>query len=260
MRPLFIAGNWKMNKDLEETAAFCSGLQEYLQNFQADKVTIAVAPAFPFLLEAIWFLRDTEVQVAAQDVSANTDGAFTGEVSVKMLKSLGVTICIIGHSERRQYHEETDEFVNIKLKQLLKSEMTPILCIGERLEQRQAGETIKVLESQLSGCLADIELKDGDEIVIAYEPVWAIGTGVTATPEQAQEAHAFIRKWLQENYCATVADNQTILYGGSVKPDNISELMLQSDIDGALIGGASLKLEDFTAMLQSAAEAIRNKM
>lgn len=259
MRPLLIAGNWKMNKDLTETQAFAQGLRDYALRHTEDKVRIAVAPAYPFLLKALELLKDTCVKVAAQDVSANEDGAYTGEVSASMLASLHLPYCLAGHSERRQYHQETDSLVNTKLKKVLQHGIIPIFCLGEKLEEREAEQTNSVLEKQLSGGLSDITLYTGREIVIAYEPVWAIGTGKVATPQQAQEAHAFIRNWLKDNYNETVAAKLLILYGGSVKPDNIKELMLQSDIDGALIGGAALKLEQFTAMLDSAKEVVKIK-
>jgi len=259
MRNLMIAGNWKMNKDLFETLAFTQGLKAYADKHTEPRVEIVIAPAYPFLLVASDLLKGTVVKVAAQDVSLNEDGAFTGEVSATMLASLHLPYCIIGHSERRQYHQETDESVNGRLKQLLKNGITPIFCIGEKLEQREAEQTIQVLEKQLTDGLADVSLYTGKEIVIAYEPVWAIGTGKVASPQQAQEAHAFIRTWLQNKFGNKVSANLQILYGGSVKPDNIKELMLQPDIDGALIGGASLKLEQFTAMLDIATEVVKKK-
>jgi len=248
-----------MNKDLFETLAFTQGLKTYAHKHSEAKVEIVIAPAYPFLLTASDLLRETPAKIAAQDVSLNEDGAFTGEVSATMLASLHLPYCIIGHSERRQYHQETDFSVNARLKQLLKNGITPIFCIGEKLDEREADRTIQVLERQLSDGLADINLYTGKEIVIAYEPVWAIGTGKVATPQQAQDVHAFIRNWLKEKFGSKVSDKLQILYGGSVKPDNIKELMLQPDIDGALIGGASLKLEQFIAMLDTAKEALKLK-
>jgi triosephosphate isomerase (TIM) len=259
MRPLFIAGNWKMNKDLFETLAFLQGLKAYAQKHTEARVQIAVAPAYPFLLTATDLLKDTPVKVAAQDVSINDDGAFTGEVSATMLASLHLPYCLAGHSERREYHGETDEIVNLKLKKVLKNGLTPIFCLGEKLEEREGNRTTEVLERQLTDGLDNITLYTGREIVIAYEPVWAIGTGKVATPEQAQEAHAFIRNWLETKFNGKVSDTLQLLYGGSVKPDNIRELMLQKDIDGALIGGASLRLDQFTAMLDTAIEVVKVK-
>ncbi|MFO7660836.1 MAG: triose-phosphate isomerase [Candidatus Cloacimonadaceae bacterium] len=259
MRNLMIAGNWKMNKDLFETLAFTQGLKAYAEKHTEAKVEIVIAPAYPFLMVASDLLKGTVVKLSAQDVSLNEDGAFTGEVSATMLASLHLPFCIIGHSERRQYHQETDESVNSRLKQLLKNGITPIFCIGEKLQEREAEQTNAVLERQLKDGLADINLYTGKEIVIAYEPVWAIGTGKVATPQQAQDAHGFIRSWLKAKFGDKVSQALQILYGGSVKPDNINELMLQQDIDGALIGGASLKLEQFIAMLDSATEVVKKK-
>jgi len=259
MRHLMLAGNWKMNKDFTETQSFVQGLKIYAHKHTESRVEIVVAPAYPFLMTASEMLKGTPAKVSAQDVSANDDGAFTGEVSATMLASLHLPYCIIGHSERRQYHQETDDTVNVKLKKVLKHGIIPIFCIGERLEQREAEQTNEVLKRQLQEGLCDITLYTGKEIVIAYEPVWAIGTGKVATPQQAQDAHNFIRAWLSENYNGKVSEKLLILYGGSVKPDNIKELMLQPDIDGALIGGASLKLEHFTAMLETAGEVVKQK-
>ncbi|HOD17223.1 MAG TPA: triose-phosphate isomerase [Candidatus Cloacimonadota bacterium] len=259
MRPLLIAGNWKMNKDLFETLAFLQGLRAYAQKHKEERVQIVVAPAYPFLLTAVDLLKDTPVKVAAQDVSSNEDGAFTGEVSASMLASLHLSFCIVGHSECRQYHSDTDDVINIKLQRVIKNGMKPIFCIGEKLEERQSGRTNEVLQRQLAIGLNEINLSAGKDLVIAYEPVWAIGTGQVATPQQAQEAQAFIRNFLLQKYGAEVADTVQILYGGSVKPDNIKEIILQPDIDGALIGGASLKLDLFTAMIDLAKEAVKIK-
>ncbi len=259
MRPLMIAGNWKMNKDLFETKTFTQGLKDYAYKHNDPGVEIVIAPVYPFLMTATEMVKGTSIKVAAQDVSINDDGAFTGEVSATMLASLHLPFCIIGHSERRQYHNEDDRYINTKLKQLLKNGITPIFCLGEKLEERESDRTIDVLKRQLENGLCDITLFTGKEIVIAYEPVWAIGTGKVASPAQAQEAHNFIRNWLKENYSDKVAETLQLLYGGSVKPDNIKELMLQPDIDGALIGGAALKLEQFTAMLDISGEVMKLK-
>lgn len=259
MRHLMIAGNWKMNKDLFETLAFAQGLRAYAQNHNEPKVEMVIAPVYTFLLVAEDVLKGVPVKVAAQDVSFNEDGAFTGEVSATMLASLHLPYCIVGHSERRQYHNEINPIVNLKLKQLLKNGIIPIFCIGERLDERESNQTNSVLERQLEEGLEDITLFTGKEIIIAYEPVWAIGTGKVATPEQAQQAHAFIRNWLKAKFNDKVTDKLQILYGGSVKPDNIKELMLQQDIDGALIGGASLKLEQYIAMVETSKEVVKQK-
>ncbi|PKN72445.1 MAG: triose-phosphate isomerase [Candidatus Cloacimonetes bacterium HGW-Cloacimonetes-3] len=250
MRKIIIAGNWKMNKGLAETREFVSSVVYALINIRSNRVLPLIAPAYPFLHEALRERGGSALQIAAQDVSLNNDGAFTGEVSVSMLASLGIKYCIIGHSERRQYHGETDSSVRVKMLKLFEQKITPIVCIGESLAQRDADQTSGVIISQLNGCLSEIPLVTGTEIIIAYEPVWAIGTGRTATPQQAQEVHALIRKWLVENYAPAVAENMPILYGGSVKPDNLVELLACEDIDGGLIGGASLKAEDFLAMVK----------
>jgi len=262
MRHIMIAGNWKMNKDLFETQAFVQQLKTYVHKHDEPMLDIVIAPAYPFLMSAVEMLKGTGVKVAAQDVSINEDGAFTGEVSATMLASMHLPYCIVGHSERRQYHQETDASVNLRLKQLLKNGITPIFCIGEKLEEREVGKTTDILLQQLKDGLRDIMMYTGKEIVIAYEPVWAIGTGKVATQEQAQDAHAFIRNRIKDTYGEKVESKLLILYGGSVKPDNIGELLLQKDIDGALIGGASLKSNQFTEMLAKAKEIInkRNKI
>lgn len=192
--------------------------------------------------------------MGAQDVSSHKNGAYTGEVSAAQLRSLGIRYCIIGHSERRQYHAETDALIREKLLRLQENEIIPILCIGETLAQREQGSTKQVILSQLEGCFDEIEMPAGAEAVIAYEPVWAIGTGKTATASQAQEVHALIRDWLTSRFGSQTAQNIHILYGGSVKPDNIRELLAQKDIDGGLIGGAALQLDSYLAMLASALE------
>ncbi|MDY0152165.1 MAG: triose-phosphate isomerase [Candidatus Cloacimonas sp.] len=250
MRKIYIAGNWKMNKGLAETREFVKTVVSGLESYACGRVVPLIAPAYPFLVEALRESFGSALQIAAQDISLHDAGAFTGEVSCTMLASLGLKHCIIGHSERRQYHGETDEEVRLKMQMLFTQNILPIVCIGETLAQRDAGSTKEVIISQLKGCMKDIELATGEEIVLAYEPVWAIGTGRTASPEQAQEVHALIRNWLRENYSPTVAANLPILYGGSVKPDNLASLLACADIDGGLIGGASLKQEDFLKMVE----------
>ncbi len=252
MRDIVIAGNWKMNKDADATRDFCHALADGLQPLNLNGVQVIVAPPYPFLEVALSTLRGCPACVSAQDVSANTDGAFTGEVSASMLASLGLRHCIIGHSERRQYHQESDALIRTKLQRLLDVNIAPILCVGETLEQREAGDTAKVVLSQLEGCLRDMDENATSRVTIAYEPVWAIGTGRTATSAQAQEVHAIIRAWLDTRYGQALAQSLCVLYGGSVKPDNITELLSCQDIDGALIGGASLKITDFLSMTRSA--------
>lgn len=252
MRKIIIAGNWKMNKDLGETRVFIAKVGSALAEMALGRVFPLVAPAYPFLGEALRLADGTPLQVSAQDVSAHDDGAFTGEVSARMLGSLGLKYGIVGHSERRQYHAETDAIICTKMHKLLSHRIRPIVCVGESLAQREAGDTEEVVLEQLNACLKGLEMHSGEEIIIAYEPVWAIGTGRTATPQQAQEVHALIRFWLSKSYSQAIADKLCILYGGSVKPDNIKELLACEDIDGGLIGGASLKEEDFINMVKTA--------
>lgn len=260
MRNIIIAGNWKMNKDLNEVEKFCSALALHASTHSEERVWLIVAPAFPFLKLSSQLLEGQPVGIAAQDVSAYPNGAYTGEVSAPMLRSLGLEYCIIGHSERRQYHCETNQSVRDKQLILRKNDIIPILCIGETLEQRDNGQTESVLLEQLDGCFEGVELSRGDELILAYEPVWAIGTGRTASPQQAQEAHAMIRAWFRQKYGETVAQNIHILYGGSVKPDNIGELLSQPDLDGGLIGGASLQLDSWEAMVETAVKIMETRI
>lgn len=252
MRKIIIAGNWKMNKDASETEQFCRELVTLLNNHDAERVLPLIAPVYPFLDKARGILRGMPVAVCAQDVSSHAEGAFTGEVSAPQLRSLGICYCIIGHSERRQYHVETDALIREKLLRLQENEIIPIVCIGETLKQRESGNTEQVILSQLEGCFDQISIGDGADILIAYEPVWAIGTGKTASAEQAQEVHSLIRNWLESRYGKPIAQDIHILYGGSVKPENIRELLAQKDIDGGLIGGASLQVKSFYAMIDTA--------
>ncbi len=257
MRDIIIAGNWKMNKNRQETKDFAEQVAGYSTRLDLPAVRILIAPPYPFLCEAISITENSPVAVAAQEVSYRHNGAFTGEVSAAMLSSIQVPYCIIGHSERRQYHHETDANVKERMQRLFEHQITPIVCIGETLGQRDAGETAKVVLNQLQGCFAGIEPADSGKVIVAYEPVWAIGTGRTATPQQAQEVHHLIRQWFANNYKADIATGLHILYGGSVRPDNIMELLSQADIDGGLIGGASLDFEQFTTMIQTAADLIK---
>ena len=245
MRKPFIAANWKMNKTIEETGEFISSFLPLVKG--VTDVDILIAPPFTSLSTASQLLKNTSVQLGAQNVYFEEKGAFTGEISVSMLKSAGCSCAIIGHSERRQYFIETDEIVNRKIRITRENGLDVILCIGESLEQREANRTFDVLDRQLSGSLLDLTL---DGITIAYEPIWAIGTGKTATPEQANEAHAFIRDWLRKHKDG--ADSTRIQYGGSVTPDNVETLMSQPEVDGALVGGASLKPESFAALVKGA--------
>ena len=229
---MLIAGNWKMYKGPAETAEFCLGLREQ----ELDAVDVVVCPPFVSLAVAVQLLAGTEIAVAAQNVHWDEEGAYTGEVSARMLRELGAYGAIVGHSERRQYFGETDETVGKRVHAALEAGLFVIACVGETEQDRERGETENVLRRQLS------VLEPDDNLVLAYEPVWAIGTGKTATPQIAQEAHAFIKSQLEA----------PVLYGGSVKPDNAAELLVQPDVDGALVGGASLELESFTAICRAA--------
>lgn len=244
MRRPLLAGNWKMFKTLTESVDLAKKLKELVKDVK-DR-TVVVCPTYPALQAVADTLQDSQIGVGAQNLYWEDQGAFTGEISAPMLKAAGCTYVIIGHSERRQYFGETDEAVNKKLLAALKHKLYPIVCVGETLKQREANETFKVIEKQIKIGLQSLDISHWSLVIIAYEPVWAIGTGKVATKEQAQEVHAFIRKLLP----AEVAQNVRILYGGSVKPDNVKDLMAQPDIDGALVGGASLKAEDFSAIVK----------
>ncbi len=246
MRIPFIAGNWKMFKTKAEAVAFA---EEFAGLYQGTDVKAAICAPFTDLQTLVDCFRGTKIGVGAQNVHFADEGAYTGEISARMLEEIGVDYCIVGHSERRQYFAETDETVNLKLKKLLQTPIRPIMCVGESLEQRDAGQLFDVVRGQLERGLADIPEQDLPRIVIAYEPIWAIGTGRTATPEQAEEMCAFIRKTLIELYSEEAADEVILQYGGSVKPANASEIMNMDEIDGALVGGASLKAADLMAII-----------
>jgi triosephosphate isomerase len=247
MRVPVIAGNWKMYKTAGEAAAFVKALLPLVAN--ARDVQIVLAPPFPSIPAVAEAARGSAVRVSSQNVHFAEEGAYTGEVSPRMVKDAGATHCIIGHSERRQYFAETDDSVNRKNRAALAAGLTPIFCLGETLEQREAGKTFDVVEAQLLGGLKEIPAAEGPKVIVAYEPVWAIGTGKTATPEQAQEVHAFLRDRLKALW-GDASDSVRILYGGSVKPDNIATLMAKEDIDGALVGGASLAAESFAKLVK----------
>ncbi|HKZ17960.1 MAG TPA: triose-phosphate isomerase [Geobacteraceae bacterium] len=248
MRKPVIAGNWKLYKTSQEAVDFVTSLIPMVKDI--TDVEIIIAPVFTVLDTVRKTLKDSGLKLAAQNCFWEDEGAYTGEVSPKMLTDAGCTYVIIGHSERRQYFAETDETINKKIKAALKGGLVPIFCAGETLVEREAGETLAVLRKQIAGGLSGISAADVDRTIIAYEPVWAIGTGKTATINQAQEAHKFIRDLLSELYGQAVSDKIRILYGGSVKPENVSGLMSQSDIDGALVGGASLKAESFASIVR----------
>ncbi|RJR19270.1 MAG: triose-phosphate isomerase [Nitrospiraceae bacterium] len=245
MRKPFIAANWKMNKTVRETEEFISSFLPLVKDVSG--VDILLAPPFTSLDAASRLLKSSNVILAAQNVFYEEKGAYTGEISPAMLRSAGCSCVIIGHSERRQYFSETDEIVNRKIKTARKNGFDVILCIGESLEEREANKTFDVLDRQLAGSLADLPL---DRITIAYEPIWAIGTGKTATKEQANETHTYIRQWLRKQ--KEGADAVRIQYGGSVTPENVESLMSQPEVDGALVGGASLKPDSFAKIVTGA--------
>lgn len=247
MRTPLIAGNWKLFKTLDEALELVAQLKMLVKD--QKNVEIVVAPVFTAIATVSKAVKGTQIKVAAQDCYWEEEGAFTGEVSPKLLKDAGCTHVIIGHSERRQYFAETNDTVNKKTKASLAAGLTVLLCVGETLSERESGSTFQVIETQLRGGLSNISADDLKLLVVAYEPVWAIGTGKTATEQQAQEVHAYIRKLLSEIYSKKTANSTRILYGGSVKPDNIKGLMAQPDIDGALVGGASLKADSFAGII-----------
>lgn len=238
-----IAGNWKMYKTTAEAKAFA---EEFSKLYKDTDVRAAICAPFTQLVALKEAFAGTNVKLGAQNVHFEDEGAFTGEISVEMLKEIGVDYCIIGHSERREYFAETDETVNLKLKKLFSSsEIIPILCVGENLSEREAGNAFDVVEEQLKADLEGIDKADVSKLVIAYEPIWAIGTGKTATPEQAGEMCAHIRNIVEKLYDEDTCDSVIIQYGGSVKPENASEIMNMDEIDGALVGGASLDASKF---------------
>jgi len=242
MRKPIMAGNWKMFKTESEALDFAKAIKPLVADVK-DR-TLLICPPYPVLSKMADELEGSNVMIGGENLFWEDEGAFTGEVSGPMLLAVGCTYVIIGHSERRQYFGETDETVNKRLKAALKHRLLPIVCVGETLAQREANETFKVIEKQVKDGLKDLSADDWQQVVIAYEPVWAIGTGKTATPDQAQEVHKFIRGLLPKE----VADSTRILYGGSVKPANVKELMAKPDIDGGLVGGASLKPDSFSQL------------
>jgi len=248
MRKPVIAGNWKMYKTVGESVDTVLALKPLVAN--ANHCEIVVAPVFTSLKTVADRLEGSNIRVSAQNCSTEVEeGAHTGEVTASMLRDVGAGYVIVGHSERRQLYAENDSMVNRKVHAALASDLAVILCVGESLEQREQGIAEKVVSGQLTGGLSGLTASDLDRIIMAYEPVWAIGTGRTATPEQAQEMHAFIRRVFAERHSQSIAEALRILYGGSVKPENIAGLMAQKDIDGALVGGASLKAETFAQIV-----------
>lgn len=251
MRKKIIAANWKMNKNVDETSEFFTALQKEMNGYNG-RVEIVVCPPFTALQTAVNASQGTPFKIGAQNLHYENDGAYTGEISARMIKSLGIPYVIIGHSERRQYFGETDEIVAKKVKKALSESLKVILCIGEMLSERDGGVTEKVLERQVKAALDGLTIEQLKSVVVAYEPVWAIGTGRNATPQQAQAAHAFIRSLVARMLGTSAAQDLTIQYGGSMKPENSGELLSQTDVDGGLIGGASLKADSFAKIVKSA--------
>ena len=249
MRKNIVAGNWKMNNDTKETKSLLKDIRKGLKKSTLKNTKVIVAPSFVNLNTAVKVLGDSKIKVAAQNMNAAKNGAFTGEVSADMLKGSGVKTVILGHSERRAYFGETDAVLKEKVDSALEQKMKIIFCFGEELNDRKENKHFELVENQIKNGLFHLPEAAWKKIVLAYEPVWAIGTGETASPEQAQEMHAFIRKTVADMYSAEVADNVSILYGGSVKPTNAKEIFSNPDVDGGLIGGAALKAKDFLAII-----------
>ena len=248
MRKHIVAGNWKMNNDLPQTELLISDLVKKKQTSDAE---VMIAPTFTNLWQAFEALRQESVEVIAQNMHFAENGAYTGEISATMLKSIGIKTVILGHSERRAYFYETDESLAKKVDAALANDMSVIFCFGEELADRKAGNEESVVENQIKNALFHLEASAFKDIILAYEPVWAIGTGETASPEQAQDMHAFIRKTLSNKYGSDVANEVSILYGGSVKPNNAKEIFGKPDVDGGLIGGAALNADDFYAIVNA---------
>lgn len=257
MRKIIIAGNWKMNKDNHEAVELVNLLKREVSDI--TDVDIIVCPPFTALSDLSDVLTDSNIAIGAQNCYWEDAGAFTGEISPVMLKALEIPYVIIGHSERRQFFGETDETVNKRVRAALKHGLIPIVCVGENLDERESGKTFDVIKTQAENGLKGFSPDEVREMIIAYEPVWAIGTGKTATPQQAQEVHKYIRDLLKGLFGAEAAEAVRIQYGGSVKPDNAGELLSQPDIDGALVGGASLKTQDFSAIIKSGVSVTSTK-
>jgi triosephosphate isomerase len=248
MRSKIVAGNWKMNKNAMETAMLLTGISDKLPDTHAE---VMVAPTFVNLAGAVKQLQGSKIEVIAQNMHFAESGAFTGEISADMLLSVGINTAIIGHSERRAFFFETDEILAKKVKAALAKKIRVMFCFGEELNERKSGQHFEVVKSQLKNALFSLDASAWKHVILAYEPVWAIGTGETASPEQAQEMHAYIRKTIEEAYNKTIADTVSILYGGSVKPGNAAEIFSKPDVDGGLIGGASLVADDFLAIIKA---------
>ena len=250
MRKMVIAGNWKMHNDLNETVNLISGIKNLLEESEL-KCDVIVAPPFTSLETASTLVKDSPIKLSAQNMHFEDKGAFTGEISNSMLKSVGCEYVILGHSERRSIFGESNEIINKKIVKALSVGLKPIFCVGETLEERENNVTEKVIEEQIRKGLENVSETDLSNVIVAYEPVWAIGTGKVASPEQAQDVHKFIRDLISKMYNSNIAENLTIQYGGSVKPDNAAGLLSKPDIDGALVGGACLVAESFVGIIKS---------
>lgn len=251
MRTKIVAGNWKMNKTFSEAEELLQDISDQLERDDLPDVTVVVCPPAVYLEMASDFAEDGGFYTGAQNLSDKDSGAYTGEISAAMIRSAGADFVIVGHSERRAYFNETDELLRSKVQQALKNDLVPIFCCGEVLDERNQGKHFEVVRKQLETALFGLDASDFENVVIAYEPVWAIGTGVNATPEQAQEMHAYIRNLIAEKFGKQVAEETSILYGGSCNEKNAPELMSQPDVDGGLIGGASLKAESFIGIVKA---------
>ena len=249
MRKKIVAGNWKMNKNAEQTEDLLNELIALIPT--ENTAQVIVAPTFVNLASAVDHLEFTSINVAAQNMHQSESGAYTGEISADMLKNIGINTVILGHSERRAIFHESDALIANKVDTALKHEMTVIFCFGEELKDRQSKNHFNIVENQLRDGLFHINAKNWENIVLAYEPVWAIGTGETASPEQAQEMHEFIRETVRKSFGSDIAEDVSILYGGSVKPDNAKEIFSKPDVDGGLIGGAALNVNDFVAIVNA---------
>jgi len=259
MRPFIIAGNWKMNTTLSEAEVLVRGIRRGLDGVSTDRVRVIVCPPFISLYNVHKIIRDSSIALGAQNLHEHDSGAYTGEISAAMLRSTGCEYVIIGHSERRKYFHETDDMVNAKIKKAVENGLRPIVCVGELLEERERGATVDIVSRQVHGAFDGLEADHIQKCIIAYEPVWAIGTGKTATPQQAQEVHEVIRGLVREAAGSEIADQFVIQYGGSMKPENAGDLLSQPDVDGGLIGGASLKADSFITIVQAAESIGRNR-
>ncbi|MDA7730855.1 triose-phosphate isomerase [Flavobacteriaceae bacterium] len=248
MRKKIVAGNWKMNNGLGETIELINDLK---QNLSDSDVKVMIAPSYPFLKTAVDQVGDGSIEVISQNINDNKSGAYTGEVSIDMLNSIGVNTTLIGHSERRAYYNEDDTLLLKKINLALESNMDIIFCFGEELKDRKSNSYFDIVKAQLENTVMKLEPKSWKNIVLAYEPVWAIGTGETASAEQAQEIHKFVRNCISEHFSSEIADNVPILYGGSVKPSNAVEIFNKKDVDGGLIGGAALNAHDFVEIIKA---------